>query len=143
VVKLKHFLNRLEHERVHRAVQSAEKDTSVRIVVYISHRRVTDPMKAGHQAFKKLKLETEQEKAGLLFFIAPQSRKFAVLGGTALHEKLGQAWWDRLVQVLSADFRREKFTDGLVSVLDEIAPALKLHFPFRSRPSGGSDIVES
>jgi uncharacterized membrane protein len=142
-VKLKHFLNRLEHERVHRAVQSAEKETSVRIVVYISHRRVTDPMKAGHQVFKKLKLETEKERAGLLFFIAPQSRKFAVLGGTALHEKLGQAWWDRLVQVLSADFRREKFTDGLVSVLDEIAPALKLHFPPRSRPPGGSDIVES
>lgn len=142
-MKLKHFLNRLEHERVHRAVQSAEKETSVRIVVYISHRRVTDPMKAGHQVFKKLKLETEKERAGLLFFIAPQSRKFAVLGGTALHEKLGQAWWDRLVQVLSADFRREKFTDGLVSVLDEIAPALKLHFPPRSRPPGGSDIVES
>jgi uncharacterized membrane protein len=142
-VKLKHFLNRLEHDRVHRAVQSAEKETSVRIVVYISHRRVTDPMKAGHQVFKKLKLETEKEKAGLLFFIAPQSRKFAVLGGTALHEKLGQAWWDRLAQMLSADFQREKFTDGLVSALDEIAPALKSHFPARSHPSGESEVVES
>ncbi len=100
-------------------------------------------MKAAHQAFRKLKLETAEEKTGLLFFIAPKTRNLAVLGGTELHEKLGPAWLEKLVQSLSTHFRQEDFTTGLIAAIEEAGRDLKTSFPtVRPRAGGGSDIVE-
>jgi uncharacterized membrane protein len=143
-MKLKHFLDSLEHDRVHQTIQAAEKGTSARIVVYISHKNAADPMLAAQAVFKKLGLETAEKKTGLLFFVAPKTQKFAVLGGTALHEKLGQIWWDRLSDSLRAHFQRGSFTDGLVAALEEAGRDLKTHFPSaQSRPGGEIDLIEN
>ncbi len=107
-MKMKHFLTALEHERIHRAIRSAEEGTSGDIVLFISHRRVQDPLAAADHEFRRLRLETAANKDGLLIFLAPKSQKFAVVGGTALHEKVGQVWWDELVALLADHFKASR-----------------------------------
>ncbi|MCE0497858.1 MAG: TPM domain-containing protein [Methylacidiphilales bacterium] len=131
-MKVKHFLSALEHQRIHQAIQSAEEGSSGRIVVYISHRNVADPLAAAHHAFRKLKLETDTDdtdKNNLLIFVAPKTRKIAVVGGTALHEKIGQTWWDDLIALLTRHFKEGRYTDGLVDALQHAGQTLKSHFP--------------
>jgi uncharacterized membrane protein len=142
-MRIRHFLNRVEHERVHQAIQKAERGTSGRIVVYLSHHWTRDALGAAHKAFVKLKLETPTEKTGLLIFLAPKTQKFAVVGGTALHEKLGQAWWDRLAGIITGHFKEGRFTDGLLAAVEEASQALQIHFPeMRTRYSAQDDIIE-
>jgi uncharacterized membrane protein len=142
-MKVKHFLNTLEHDRVHQAIRSAEGETSGDIVLFITHRNVKDPLPAADREFRKLRLETATDKNSLLIFLAPKSQKFAIVGGTALHEKVGQAWWNDLIALLTRYFKESLYTDGLVAAIEHAGKALQLHFP-ASTPdrTGQKDIVE-
>jgi uncharacterized membrane protein len=142
-MKVKHFLSALEHARVHEAIQSAETGTSGDIVVVITHRSVTDPLAAGQKEFRRLGLENATTQDSFLIFLAPKSQKFAVVGGTALHDKAGQTWWDHLSALLTRHFKDGRYTDGLVSAIEEAGRKLKHHFPAQSHDrTGQQDIVE-
>lgn len=142
-MKIKSFLSALEHQRLQQAIQSAEQGTSGDIVLFISHRRVADPLAAAHLEFRKLRLENATDKNSLLIFLAPKTQKFAMVGGTALHDKVGQAWWDNLSALLTRHFRENRYTDGLVAALEEAGRVLKAHFPATSPDrTGQKDIVE-
>jgi uncharacterized membrane protein len=142
-MKVHHFLNSVDHQRVHEAIQKIEKDTSGKIVVYVSRQKVLDAMEAGHRAFRKLGLEKAGQQASFLLFLAPKARKFAVIGGTALHEKVGQLGWDALVDRISRHFRQDRFTDGLLAAVEDIGRRLKADFPPKGpSAAGGADIVE-
>ena len=142
-MRVKHFLSALEHQRIHQAILSAEEGASGRIVVYISHRNVADPLAAAHHEFRKRKLETDTDKNNLLLFLAPKTQKIAVVGGTALHEKVGQAWWDDFIALLTRNFKEGRYTDGLVAALKQAGQALKTHFPASTpRRADPQDIVE-
>ena len=142
-MKIRHFLKRVEHDRIHRAIQAAEQGTSGRIVVYVSHHEESDAVEEAHHIFRKLRLESAKEHTGLLIFLAPRSRTFAVVGGTALHEKRGQAWWDHLTALISRHFREDRYTDGLLAVVEDVGTVLKSDFPasFSARPRE-NDIIE-
>jgi uncharacterized membrane protein len=142
-MKVKHFLSSVDHQRVHQAIRSAEQGTSGDIVLFISRRSVKDPLPAADREFRKLRLENAADKNGLLIFLAPHSQKFAVVGGTALHEKVGQAWWNDLVALLTRHFKEGRYTDGLVAAIERAGHALRLHFPAGpSDRTGQKDIVE-
>ena len=142
-MKVKHFLSALEHDRIHQAIRSAEEGTSGKITVYISHRKVEDPLTAAQREFHKLRLETAADKNSLLIFLAPTSQTFAVVGGAALHEKVGQAWWEELIALLTRHFKESRYTDGLAATIEQAGRALKNHFPAKvADRSGERDIVE-
>lgn len=142
-MKVKHFLSALEHDRVHQAIQSAEEGASGDIVLYISHRAVDDPLAAANREFRKLKLAAARDKNSLLILLAPKTQKFAVVGGPALHDKVGQAWWNDLVALLTRHFKESRYTDGLVAAIEQAGRALKTHFPEQAHDrTGQRDIVE-
>jgi uncharacterized membrane protein len=142
-MNVKHFLNALEHARVHAAIKAAEAGTSGEIVVYITHKRVEDPLAAAHAEFRKLRLETATNNDSFLVFLAPKSQTFAVVGGTALHDKVGQAWWDHLSTLLTRHFKDGRYTDGLVAAIEQAGEKLKTHFPAPGADRAGQkDIVE-
>jgi len=142
-MKVKHFLSALEHKRVHQAIRSAEEGTSGNIVLFISHRHVEDPLAAAEDEFRKLRLEIATAQNSLLIFLAPKSQKFAVVGGTALHAKVGQAWWHELTALLTRHFKESRYTDGLVAAIEQAGQALKIHFPASAADrTGEHDIVE-
>jgi uncharacterized membrane protein len=142
-MKISHFLNKVEHARVHQAIKAAEERTSGDIVVFISHRAVNDPVAGADRQFLRLKLETATDKNSLLIFLAPKTQKFAVVGGTALHEKVGQKWWDELVALIGGHFKDGRYTDGLVAAIEEAGRVLRQHFPATDTDrTGQKDIVE-
>jgi uncharacterized membrane protein len=142
-MKLGHFFSKLEHDRIHRAIHAAELGTSGDIVLYISRRETEDPLAAANREFRKLKLETAREENSFLIFLAPKSQKFAAVGGTALHEKVGQAWWDELAAVMTRHFKAHQYTDGLLAAIKQAGQALKTHFPAKAvNRAGQRDIVE-
>jgi uncharacterized membrane protein len=142
-MKVRHFLSALEHDRIHQTIRSAEDGTSGNIVVFITHRHIEDPLAAATEKFGDLRLGSAKEDNSLLIFVAPKSQKFAVVGGKALHEKVGQTWWNELSELLTRRFKQGLFTDGLIAAIDRAGHALKSHFPATATDRAGqSDIVE-
>jgi uncharacterized membrane protein len=142
-VKTKHFLSKLEHTLVHDAIRKAEAGTSGDIVVYITQKEAPDALAAAQEVFTRRHLEKAAKDNSLLIFLAPVSQTFAVVGGKALHEAVGQAWWDDLAGVLRTHFRTSYFTEGLVESIKKAGHALKNHFPADNVDRAGqSDIIE-
>jgi len=142
-MKIKHFLNNVEHGRIHQAIKAAEEGTSGDIVLFISQCGAKDPLTAANHQFRKLKLETATDKNSLLIFLAPKTQTFAVVGGTELHAKVGQVWWDELIALLTSHFKEGRYTDGLVAAIERSGHALKTHFPATAPDrTGQHDIVE-
>jgi len=143
IMKIKHFLSAVDHHRIHQAIRSAEEGTSGTIVLFISHRNVKDSLAAANHEFQKLRLEATKGQNSLLIFLAPKSKKFAVVGGAALHDKMGQSWWNDLVALLAGHFKESRYTDGLLDIIEQAGSALKTHFPDNATDrTGHRDIVE-
>ena len=142
-MKTRHFLNKLEHERIHETIRAAETGTSGDIVVYITHKPAPEALAAAQEVFTRRHLEKTADDNSLLIFLAPTSQTFAVVGGKALHHAVGQAWWDELANTLRTHFRTAYYTEGLVEAIKLAGHALKHHFPAdKVDRAGQSNIVE-
>jgi uncharacterized membrane protein len=126
---MKSFLDKLDHDRIVAAIAEAEKETSGEIRVHIHHRRAREPFAEATKIFEKLGMTGTARRNGVLVFVAPRSRKFAILGDTAIHERCGDAFWEGSARDLEGHFRDGRFTDGLVATIHSLGRALAEHFP--------------
>ncbi len=136
-MRTKEFLSKLEHDQIVQAIRDAESKTSGQVRVFIQRGKSNvDPLIAAQKKFHRLGMHKTPERNAVLIFVAPRAHKFAVVGDKAIHEKCGEAFWQRLVDGMREHFRNEKFTDALVEAIREAGNALASHFPRRSTSSG-------
>jgi uncharacterized membrane protein len=143
-MRTKEFLSKLEHERIVQAIRDAEAKTSGEIRVHIQRGKLnTDPLIAAQKKFHRLGMHMTADRNAVLIFVAPRADKFAVVGDQAIHEKCGDTYWQRVVDLMRAHFRNEKFSDALVDAIRDVGRALAAHFPRRSTsPDLPDEIVE-
>ncbi len=126
---LKEFIDQLPHAALVAAIRAAEQKTSGKIHVLISHKSVADPVAAAQKEFVRLGMAKSPERNGVLIFVSPRSRKFAVIGDTAVHAKCGDLFWQELAQVMTGHFRKSEFTEGIVHGVRRAGDLLAEHFP--------------
>ena len=120
---------RIDHARVTAAIAAAEQRTSGEIRVLIARHPAADPVAAAQRHFEKLGMTTTRHRNGVLIFLAPRSRTFAVVGDTAVHEKCGDSFWQELAAAMGGHFKRGDFTAGLVQGIERAGTLLAQHFP--------------
>ena len=135
-MRTKEFLGKLEHDRIVGAIRQAEERTSAEIRVYLQRGKLKgDPLAAAQKRFHRLGMHKTRERNGVLIFVAPRAHKFAVVGDKAVHEKCGESYWQRVVDLMREHFRNERFSDALVDAIRDIGGALAQHFPKSSTSS--------
>ena len=138
------FLNQLRHQDIVAAIQAAEKLTSGEIRVFVSRKPVEDPVDEAQRHFVELGMKKTRDRNGVLIFVAPQTRKFAVIGDEAVHARCGEAFWTQLAQEMSGHFRRSEFTSGIIHGVRKAGELLAAHFPRRADDTNElSDQVET
>ena len=120
-MKMKQFVNRLDHPRIISAIKETEQKISAPIRVYVSHRAVTDPIQAARRALAQLGIHRHPEQKGIVVFIAPVSQQFAVFGDKGIHEQLGDEFWARVAEILTENFKAGEFTAGIVTAIVRLA----------------------
>lgn len=123
------FLLKLRHKTILKAIEGAEQRTSGEIRVFISHRKCPEPVKAAQEQFDLLNMRATQERNGILFFIAPRSRNFAIIGDEGIHAKCGDTFWSELAALMSVAFREGQLTQGLAQSIERAGTLLAEHFP--------------
>jgi len=112
------------------AIREAESKTSGQIRVFIQRGKSdVDPLIAAQKKFHRLGMHKTPERNAILIFVAPRAHKFAVLGDRGIHEKCGEDYWQRIVDLMRDHFRSERFTDAIVDAVGDIGEVLARHFP--------------
>ena len=129
-MRTKDFLDKLDHDRIVAAIKDAEAKTSGQIRVYVQRGELDgDAFEHARQRFQKLGMHATDERNGVLIFVVPRARKFAVIGDEGVHQKCGDEFWEELIEKMRAHFRNENFTDALVEAIQEAGGLLARHFP--------------
>ncbi len=129
-MRTKDFLSRLDHERIVGAIKTAEAKTSGQIRVFVQRGELDgDALDHAQKQFQKLGMQETRERNGVLIFVAPRARKFAVIGDEGVHRKCGDEFWQRLVERMRVHFQNEEFTDALFEAIQETGELLARHFP--------------
>lgn len=129
-MRTKEFLSQLDHDRIVGAIKAAEATTSGQIRVYVQRGEFAgDPVIAAQEKFRKLGMQATHERNGVLIFVLPRARKFAVIGDEGVHQKCGDEFWQQLVERMRTHFQSEHFTDALVEAIEETGKLLARHFP--------------
>lgn len=122
-MKMKHFVNRLDHAKIIKAIKEAEQKTSGPVRLYVSHRAVKDPIKAARWALARLGIHKHPDQNGVVIFVAPEAQKFAVIGDKRIHEKLKDEFWVQVVALIGEHFKTGEFTVGIVSAIAKVGQA--------------------
>jgi uncharacterized membrane protein len=144
-MRTKEFLSQLEHHRIVQAIREAESKTSAQIRVCVQRGKLNgDPLIAAQKKFQRLGMHKTSERNGVLIFVAPRARKFAVVGDQATHERCGDIYWRQIVDRMREHFRNERFSDALVDAIRDTGKMLATHFPKRSGSASeqSGEIVE-
>jgi uncharacterized membrane protein len=128
---MKKFINQLPHDTLVAAIRDAEKNTSGQIRVLISHKVVVDPVAAAQKEFVRLGMAKLPERNGVLIFVTPRSRKFAVIGDAGVHAKCGDVFWQKLAETMTDYFLKSEFTEGIAHGVRKAGELLAEHFPPR------------
>jgi len=129
IMPVKKFIQQLPHDALVATIREAEEQTSGQIRVLISPKSVADPVAAAQNEFARLNLARSPERNGVLIFVVPRSRKFAVIGDAGVHAKCGEVFWQELAQAMMEYFRKSEFAEGLAHGIRKAGSLLAEHFP--------------
>jgi uncharacterized membrane protein len=124
------LLKTINAERVMKAIEDAEHRTSGEIRVSVSTYFWGNVRRVAEKAFARLGMTRTRQRNAVLFFIVPLRRRFVVLGDEGIHAKVGQEFWESLSEILSEEFHKGEFTEGLVQAIEKAGEILAIHFPY-------------
>ena len=134
------FIKQLREDEIVQAIRAAERKTSGELRVFISHKSVEDPVAAAREEFARLGMEKTRERNAVLIYLAPATRKFAVIGDLGVHARCGDAFWQELARTMTAHFRKSEFTEGIVQGIKRAGELLAEHFT--RRPDDGNELSD-
>src|SRR5256714_12032811 len=140
VMTRKKLIRVIDRDKIKEAIQKAEHRTSGEIRVSVAPFFWGNVHKAAEKAFTRLGMTRTKDHNAILFFVVPARRKFVVLGDSGIHERVGQKFWHRVVDVVADKFRGGGFTPRVFSGIEGGGGQLASHFPYE-RAAGVGGLV--
>ena len=125
-----HFFHRKEEEIILNAIKEAEKNTSGEIQVHVENRCKKETMDRATEVFAMLKMHKTKLRNGVLFYLAVEDKKFAILGDAGINAAVPTDFWVKIKDNMQNDFKAGNFAKGLSEGILEAGKQLKKHFPF-------------
>jgi uncharacterized membrane protein len=121
-------VTRDERARIVRALADAEDGTSGRIAVRVVPDGSVDAFERAKREFTRVGLHRHDRANAALILVAPNARRFAVIGDRALHQRVGDEFWHEVVEESRPYLARGEVTNGIVHAIGRIGEALHAHF---------------
>lgn len=123
------FFTAKEKQLLLASIKEAEDETSGEIRVHIESTCTGDVLDRAALVFKQLGMQKTAERNGVLFYLAIEHRKYAILGDAGINAKVPAGFWDDVSALLAKNFKEGKFVDGLSQGIRLAGKQLKTHFP--------------
>jgi uncharacterized membrane protein len=127
---VKDFFSEAEKNKVIEAIKEAEKNTSGEIRLHLENKCPRDPVHRAKQVFQELKMHETKDRNGVLVYIAVQDHHVAIWGDEGISEKVGIAFWEDEIKIITHHFKQGKYAEGISKAVLEIGENLKKYFPY-------------
>lgn len=114
------------------AIRAAETNTSGEIRVHIENRCAGEVLDRAAYIFGKLEMHKTVLRNGVLFYLAVEDRKFAILGDGGINEKVPEDFWESTKDVVISNLKDGKYAEALADGIIKAGEQLKKHFPYQS-----------
>jgi len=125
------FFSKEEKKQITDAIKAAELNTSGEVRVHVEGRCKGDVLDCAAYWFEKLKMHETAARNGVLFYLAVNDRKFAILGDAGINAKVPEDFWESTKVHMLSRFREGRFADGLSEGIIQAGEQLKKHFPYQ------------
>lgn len=127
------LLSESDQKSITNAIMEAEKMTSGEIKVHIEKECPgNNPMARAREIFEFLSLHKTALRNGVLFYLAYDDHKYAILGDKGINDKVGQDFWDSTSKLLAFHFKKGEFAEGFSNGIYEAGLQLKKYFPYQN-----------
>ena len=126
------FFNKDDKALITNAIKNAELNTSGEIRVHIENKCKTDVLDRATYIFEKLAMHKTEKRNGVLFYLAVNNKKFAILGDAGINEVTPENFWENIKETMLSYFKEEEFANGLEKGIKVAGEQLKEHFPYLS-----------
>ena len=119
------------------AVRRAEAATSAEIRVHLERRvhrwpgQRPNALLRARKVFAHLGLHLTAERHGVLIYLAVEDRKLAIVGDEGIHRHVGDAYWERVRDLMIAPLSAGRAVEAVVAGIAEVGRVLPRHFPRR------------
>jgi uncharacterized membrane protein len=121
-----------EIRAIESAIAKAEQQTSGEIRLFVDLRCKGEVMDRAVWVFRRLKMHRTKERNGVLFYIALNDRKFAILGDSGINTKVQADFWNHIRDEMTSYLKSGEHVKALCNGIEKAGIALAEHFPLKS-----------
>jgi uncharacterized membrane protein len=125
----KRFFSAGEEKKVVDAIRLAESGSSGEVRVHFSKRIHKDILSDAQATFNRLEMFKTERRNGVLIYVVPGKKQFAIIGDEGFHKIAGDDFWQSVKDKMQDFFRHGNFVEGMTTGLAEVGEILKKHFP--------------
>jgi len=129
------FLSDVAEKHIIEAIQKAEKNTSGEIRVHIEQKTKKPALERAKAVFLSLNMHQTKQRNGVLFYVAIQSKQFAIIGDEGINELVPTNFWEEEKKLVSEFFSKNEFEKGLTMGILKVGEKLKEYFPYQTDDS--------
>ena len=123
------FLTAEEEQQIIEAIIKAENHTSGEIRVHLEKAVDKDPIQRAEEVFFYLGMDGTQNQNGILFYVAVDDHRFAIIGDKGIDTVVPDDFWDSIRDEVINEFKSEKYASGLIKGILHAGEKLKEFFP--------------
>lgn len=128
----RNFFSEEQKKQITDAIAEAERNTSGEIRLHVEGSCKIDVLDRAAYIFKQLEMHQTAQRNGVLFYLAVNDRKFAILGDAGINQVVPENFWDHIKETMLGFFREEKFAEGVSTGILMAGEQLKSHFPHQA-----------
>ena len=128
----KNFFTESQQASIVQAIKQAELNTSGEVQVHLENKCKKDVMTRAREVFISLDMSKTALKNGVLFYLAVEDQKFAILGDKGIDNVVPSTFWDDIKNAMQARFKAGQFCEGLCEGILAAGQQLKTHFPYQN-----------
>lgn len=129
----RHFYSESDLGHIIEAIKEAESYTSGEIRVHLeSTAKGLETLDRATAIFVELEMHKTELRNGVLFYLAVEDRKFAILGDAGINEIVPLTFWDDVAMLMADYFKKNQFVLGLIEGIKMCGQKLKLRFPHQT-----------
>ena len=128
---IKAFFTETQQKAIQLAIENAELNTSGELRVHLDSKCKGEVLVVAKKSFEKLNMHKTELRNGVLFYLALENKKFAVIGDKGINDVVESTFWDSIRDAMANEFKQEQFTVGLCQGIEMAGDKLKKHFPYQ------------
>lgn len=126
----RNFFTDAQIEKLKVAISEAEMLTSGEIRLHLETRtHGLDVLDRAAEVFADLNMHKTVKRNGVLFYLAVEDRKFAIIGDGGINAVTPDDFWENIKATMRVSFLKGEFCEGLMIGIKMAGEALQSNFP--------------